>query len=107
MKAPELKDSSWKVKVWCMLCFEARIACKNALDEGMVVAGTQEVVRSRPAIEDMGVSSGTSPELITDTVDLVWAQGQSDPARGWLISHTTTLVCHLQDCELQPKSVRD
>jgi len=95
MKAPELKDSSGKAKVWCMLCFEARIAHKTTLDKSMVIAGTWEVVHSRPAIEDMGVLSCTSLELFTDTVDPVWAQGQSDPACGWLVSHTTTLVCHL------------
>jgi hypothetical protein len=38
--------------------------------------------------------------------DLVWAQGQTDPARGWLVSRTSTLVCHLRDCNLQPPSVR-
>jgi hypothetical protein len=36
----------------------------------------------------------------------VWAQGQNDPARGWLVSRTTTLVCHLRDCQHQPDSVR-
>ena len=36
----------------------------------------------------------------------VWAQGQTDPARGWLVSRTTTLTCHLRDCELQPSTVR-
>ena len=41
------------------------------------------------------------------TVGLVWAHGQADPARGWLVSRTLTLICHLWDCELQPRSVRD
>ena len=31
-KATESKDSSGKAKVWCTLCFEARIAHVNALD---------------------------------------------------------------------------
>jgi len=83
------------------------MACESTLDEAMVIAGTWEVACSRLAIEDMGVSSCTSLELIIDTVDLIWAQEQTDPVGGWLISHTTTLVCHLQNCELQPKSVRD
>jgi len=38
--------------------------------------------------------------------DLVWAQGWSDPACGWLVLHTTTLICHFWDCELQLSSVR-
>lgn len=38
--------------------------------------------------------------------DLVWAQGQLDPTRGWLVSRTTTLLCHLQDCEFHATSVR-
>ncbi|KAH9029946.1 ribonuclease H-like domain-containing protein [Lactarius pseudohatsudake] len=75
-----------------MLCFEARILDETAMDDGMVIAGTREVVRSRSAIEDMGP---------------VWAQGQADRTRGWLVSRTSTLVCHLRDCELQPRSVRE
>lgn len=39
--------------------------------------------------------------------DLVWAQGQSDPTRGWLVSRTRTLICHLRDCELHTASVRE
>ena len=39
--------------------------------------------------------------------DLVWAQGQSDPTRGWLVLHTRTLICHLQDCKLHTTSVRE
>ena len=53
-KAPESKDSSGKAKVYCMLCFDARIVSENVLDEGMVLAGTRAAVRSRQAIEDMG-----------------------------------------------------
>lgn len=53
-KAPELTDSSGKAKVYCMLCFEARLVSQNALDEGMVIAGTWTEARSRQAIEDMG-----------------------------------------------------
>jgi len=78
-----------------MLCFEAQIACESTLDKGMVIAGTWEVAHSRLAIKDMGGLSCTSLELIIDTVDLVWAQGQTDPVHGWLVSCTTTLVCHL------------
>jgi hypothetical protein len=37
---------------------------------------------------------------------IVWAPGQMDPTRGWLISRTTTLTCHLRDCELQPAAIR-
>ncbi|KAH8984274.1 hypothetical protein EDB83DRAFT_2326294 [Lactarius deliciosus] len=42
-KAPESKDSSGKAKVWCMLCFEARILDETVMDDGMVIAGTREV----------------------------------------------------------------
>jgi hypothetical protein len=73
----------------------------------MVIGGTREVVRSRSVIEDMSALSCTSLDTFTDAVGLVWAHGQSDAAHGWLVSHSTTLICHLQDCELQPKSVRD
>jgi len=52
-KAPELKDSGGKAKVYCMLCFNAQFVSENALDEGMVIAGTQAAVHSRQAIEDM------------------------------------------------------
>ena len=37
----------------------------------------------------------------------MWAQGQAEISRGWLVSRTTTLICHLRDCENQPKSTRD
>ena len=53
VKAAESKDSSGKAKVWCMLCFEARVAREIVIDESMVIAGTREVARSRSAIEDM------------------------------------------------------
>lgn len=38
--------------------------------------------------------------------DLVWAQGQTSLGRGWLVSRTTTLLCHLRECAHQPDSVR-
>ena len=53
-KDPNATDSSSKAKVYCMLCFEARIVCENALDENMVAVGTRDAVCSRQAIEDMG-----------------------------------------------------
>ena len=54
-KTPESKDSSGKAKVYCMLCFEARIVSETAIDESMVAAETRDMVRSRQAIEDMGM----------------------------------------------------
>jgi hypothetical protein len=53
-KTPESKDSSGKAKVYCMLCFDARIVSENGFDESMVIAGTRDTVRSRQAVEDMG-----------------------------------------------------
>jgi hypothetical protein len=41
--------------VYCMLCLDARIASENDFDESMVIAGTRDAVRSRQAVEDMGV----------------------------------------------------
>ena len=38
---PELKDSSSKAKVYCMLCYDARFVSENILDEGMVLTGPQ------------------------------------------------------------------
>jgi hypothetical protein len=52
-KAPESKDGSGKAKVWCMLCFEARIVNEDTFDQSMVIAGNREAVRSRSAIVDM------------------------------------------------------
>jgi hypothetical protein len=66
-KAPESKDSSGKAKVWCMLCFEARIVHEDALDESMVIARTWEVAHSRSAIEDMGKQLHTFTQAFTDS----------------------------------------
>jgi hypothetical protein len=38
-----------------MLCFNARVVGENVFDESMVIAGTRDTVRSRQAVEDMGV----------------------------------------------------
>ena len=41
--------------MYCMLCFDARIVSENDFDESMVIGGTWGMVRSRQAVEDMGV----------------------------------------------------
>jgi hypothetical protein len=106
-KAPESTDSGGKAKVWCMQCFETRIAGEIASDKKMVIAGTREAVRSRDVIEGMGLYSSHEQESHVDLSFLiVWVPGQMDPTRGWLISRTTTLTCHLHDCELQPAAIR-
>ncbi|OJA10211.1 hypothetical protein AZE42_05520 [Rhizopogon vesiculosus] len=36
----------------------------------------------------------------------VWAIGQLNPQRIWLISRPKTLLAHIRDCELHVESVR-
>ncbi|KAF8574508.1 hypothetical protein K439DRAFT_1372203 [Ramaria rubella] len=52
-KAAELMDKSSKAKVWCILCFDNRLACEIADDGVLVLSGKHEMSRSQSIIQEM------------------------------------------------------
>ncbi|KAF8433040.1 hypothetical protein L210DRAFT_3650107 [Boletus edulis BED1] len=73
-----------------------------------MASGKAKCIAREQQIDQNQISTGQrdSPRDQSAITGTLWATGQTDTQRIWLISRPTTLLCHLRDCELHPDDVR-
>lgn len=96
-----------KAKVICTRLLERHIAAERVCDEREVRLGLRDHARDECAITGTGkVLSNTISYLLLMLTIVVWATGQQDLQRIWLVARPKTLMTHIRDCDLHTESIR-